>query len=194
MKKAPILTTLLALGLALPQSGQAQVTIKGGVSHGHISNQGVLPGDLNDRTGFAVGLGFATPRTQALGFGIEGLYAQRGANSENNTTAYDLDYIDVPAYLRLMVPAGGLQPFIYAGPQLSFEVRCGSGGAVCENENRAHTTYGSIVGAGVRIGHETGLVIEARYIYGLRDLELDNVTDEATYRHRAILFLVGISF
>jgi hypothetical protein len=173
----------------------AQVGIKGGVSHGNISNAGALPGELGDRTGFAVGLSVASRPTSLFGLGVEGLYAQRGANSANNTTCFKLDYVDVPLYLRAMIPASGLQPFAYAGPQVSFEVRCRSvNGQDCPDTGRPDVTYAGVIGAGLRLGQETGLSVEGRYVYGLSDLNLSTVTNDESYQNRSFQILVGYSW
>jgi hypothetical protein len=182
------------LGATLVTQVRAQTGIKAGVTHGNISNSGVLPGELGSRTGFAVGVSFATPPTDLLGLGIEGLYAQRGAHSANNQSSYALDYIDVPVYLRVMIPAHGLQPFVYAGPQLSFEVHCGSNQFGCPSLDRPKTTYAGIIGGGVRLGWEGGVSIEGRYMYGLKDLKLGTVTTGDSYKNRSFEILVGLTF
>ncbi len=172
----------------------AQVGIKGGVSHGNISNVGVLPGDLGARTGFAIGLSVASRPTTLFGMGVEGLYAQRGAHSANNASSFELDYVDVPVYLRVLAPAPGLQPFAYAGPQVSFEVRCRTGTADCPDSDRPSVTYAGVIGAGVRLGQGSGVSIEGRYVYGLRDLKLGTVTSGESYRNRSFQILVGLTF
>src|SRR4051812_40287043 len=70
-----------------------------GPSWGNVSNRGVLPGSLRGRNGWALGVGMfgGSP----VGFGVEGLYVQRGIDSEVSLSVNDrhLDYIDVPGYL-----------------------------------------------------------------------------------------------
>ena len=50
--------TLCALVLAAPSAllAQGEAGLKGGVSFGNISNKGLLPGNLSNRTGFAGGI------------------------------------------------------------------------------------------------------------------------------------------
>ncbi len=184
-----------ALAAALATApAQAQVGIKGGVSHGNISNSGVLPGDLGARTGYVIGLSVASRPTTLIGFGVEGLYAQRGAHSANNTSSFELDYVDVPIYLRAMIPTRGLQPFAYAGPQVSFEVRCRTGSGDCPGTDRPSVTYAGVIGAGVRLGQESGVSLEGRYVYGLRDLHLDTITNDQSYQSRSFQILVGYTW
>lgn len=193
MKKLSILlvaTTTYALGAG---PAQGQVAIKGGVSHAHVSTTGALPYDLGDRTGFALGLAVAS-EPSLLGFGVEALYAQRGAGPAGEIDGTHLDYVDVPGYVRVMLPLSGLAPFAYAGPQVSFEVRCRSGNTDCPDTGRPKTTYAGIIGAGVQVGAAGRISLEGRYVYGLQDLHLETVTDSGSYKSRSFMFLVGISF
>jgi len=121
-----------------------EVALKGGLSFGNVSNKGLLPGSLEGRTGFAAGLGFVT--SGVAGIGVEALFAQRGVKSDIPTDERKLDYVDVPVYLRLMVPTPGVRPFGYLGPQISFELRCKANDFDCPDGNRKKTTYAGIIG------------------------------------------------
>jgi len=188
--------TIIALVLtATPAMARAQggFGIKGGFSYGNVSNRGLLPGQLRERTGFALGAGLGTTGTP-LSFGLEGLYAQRGVVSDNGPDARKLDYVDVPAYLRVAIPLPGLAPYAFAGPQLSFEVRCRAGDAACPDTDRPKLTYAAIIGGGVRIGNAARFSIEGRYVYGLNDLKLSTVTSSESYKTRSFMILGGIGF
>lgn len=191
-----MLISITALGLVLsPQLSQAQggFGIKGGFSYGNVTNRGLLPGALNHRTGFAAGLGFSG--TGLMAFGFEGLYAQRGVTSNTSGDSWKLDYIDVPVFFRAGIPSPGVAPFAYIGPQFSFEVHCSAGGgASCPDNGRPKTTYAGILGAGARLGAQSGLTLEGRYIYGLNDLKLSTVTSSQSYKTRSFLILAGWSF
>jgi hypothetical protein len=189
--RAAALVALLAAPASL--SAQVEFGLKGGASFGNISNKGVLPGDLGTRTGFAAGvsLGF---RAQVVGVGIEALYAQRGLSSDAGDQK--LDYVDIPVYLKLQAPTPGISPFGYLGPQVSFEVTCKNVDVDCVDTGRSTTDYAGVVGAGVKIGNQSsvGFTVEARYIYGLKDLKLSTVTDEDSFKTRSFLILGGIVF
>ena len=179
---------------AVPALLHAQVGIKGGVSWANVSNSGALPGSLEGRTGLAGGIWLNT-RPDVLGLGIEAMYAQRGVIGQSDTDTRRLDYIDVPAYLRLMIPATGFAPFAYAGPQISFELGCHAGNVDCPNTDRPTTSYAAVVGAGVLFGNRRGgFSLEGRYMYGLTDLKLSTVTTSDSYRTRSFLILAGIGF
>jgi hypothetical protein len=179
----------LALALAPPAPAQ-RLTVKGGLSYGNVSNRGLLPGNLRERTGFAVGVGIGTAGS-LLSLGVEGLYAQRGVVSDNPPDARKLDYIDLPVYLRVMLPTPGVAPFAYAGPQFSFEVRCRSGSVDCPDTDRAKVTYAAVIGGGLRFSNFS---FEGRYIYGLNDLKLSTVTSSDSYMTRSFMLLLGLGF
>ena len=186
------LSTLLILGFAPPAALPAQsVGIKAGLSFGDISNKGVLPDNLKTRTGFAAGIYFGS--TGLIGFGAEALYAQRGL-AENQAVSEQevkLDYIDVPVYLKVTLPTPTIQPFGYAGPQVSYEVRCrtASGGECADAGDREKWDYAAVIGAGIRF---KGFGLEGRYVYGLRDLKLSTITSEESYQTRSFLILASI--
>jgi hypothetical protein len=188
------LLAIVLLGLApgtLP--AQAGFGIKAGLSYGNVSNSGILPGTVSGRSGFAVGLALGGGRG-LIGFGIEGLYAQRGVTSVIDGSSRQLDYADVPAYLRVMIPTPGIAPYAYAGPQVSFELSCSGGTSTCPVSGRPKTTTSAVIGAGVRIGAQKGFTVEGRYIYGLTDLKLSTVTSSSSYQTRSFLVLAGFGF
>jgi hypothetical protein len=184
----------ILLLLFAPIGAAAQgLGIKGGLSFGNVSNRGVLPGNFDTRTGFAVGLAL-TPGRSLLGLGVEGLYAQRGVEGANPPDTRRLDYVDVPAYLNVALPFPGLAPFAYAGPQASFEVRCRTGGGACPASDRPKTSYAAVIGGGIRLGTGGALSIEGRYVYGLTDLKLSTITSSTSYKTRSFLILAGYTF
>lgn len=190
MKRTLAIVTALLLGaapgIAVAQGGFG---IKGGFSYGNVSNRGLLPGALHERDGFAVGLALVNAQS-LLGFGIEGMYAQRGVASDSAGHSRKLDYIDVPAYLRVTLPTPGVAPYAYAGPQVSFELHCTDG---CPS-GRPKTTTAAVFGGGVRLGAQSAFSLEGRYIYGLTNLKLNTVTSSSSYRTRSFLILAGLDF
>ena len=156
-----------------------------------MSNRGILPGNLNTRTGFAVGVAYASGGL--LGLGIEGLYAQRGVSSSTSGDSRHLDYIDLPAYVLANLSLPGFTPFAYAGPQLSFELHCGAGGGPCPS-GRPKTTTAAVIGGGARFGSGRAISLEGRYVYGLTDLKLSTITTGTSYLTRSFLILAGLSF
>jgi len=191
MNKITLGLAAFALG-AVPLAAQSGMTLKAGASFGNVSNRGVLPGNLSTRTGFAGGLALSLFGGDPLNVSIEGLYAQRGVGSSTDTSARRIDNIDVPAYVRFTLPTPGIAPFAYAGPQVSFQVKCSAGPNPCPSD-MPKTTTAAVIGAGVRLG-KPGLEVEGRYIYGLTDLKLSTVSSSSSYKTRSFMLLAGISF
>jgi hypothetical protein len=208
MQRAPAILTgaLLCLAAASAQAQYQQqqqefdepsrrpaLWLKGGASWGDVSNRGLLPGDLSGRMGFAAGLGIG-PIGEPIGIGIEGLYAQRGVSSDVPGSSAELDYLDIPVYLRITIPTDAVSPFLYAGPQFSVELHCEDGVGECVDTDRSELSYYANIGAGIAFGGSTALSIEARYLYGLSDLRLGTITESESYRSRSFLLMGGIGF
>lgn len=193
MKRAFVsmaVVTALIVSVAPVARAQGGLGIKGGATFSNVSSAGVLPGALKSRTGYSIGLGYASG--SPLGLGIEGLYTQQGVTSTTPGDSRELNYIDVPVYLRLGVPTPGISPFAYVGPQASFEVACHAGGGDCPDTGRPKTTYAGVIGAGLRL--MGGLTVEGRYVYGLTDLKLNTVQSTGSYKSRTFMLLVGLGF
>jgi hypothetical protein len=168
--------------------------IKGGLSWNDVSNRGLLPGELSERMGWTLGIAFGSTGTP-VSIGIEGLYAQRGLGSDVGGDQR-LDYIDIPAYLRVAIPTEAVAPYVFAGPQASFEINCDFESVDCDapDNERDNLTWAALIGAGIRLGDEARFSIEGRYMYGLSDLRFGTVTDENSYRERSFMILGVIGF
>ncbi|NOT06666.1 MAG: PorT family protein [Gemmatimonadales bacterium] len=202
MKRTNHCVTLLAL-MAIPTIASAQgkpagFGLKVGAVFANVSNSGVLPNDMGSRTGFSAGLALGIPGG-VVGFGAEALYVQHGLKSSASANSLKIDYVSIPVYLRLGIPTPGVQPYAYAGPQVSFELRCKIGSSDCPDNTfgggeRKKTTYAGVIGAGLRLGGKAGLTIEGRYVYGLTDLKYGTVTSSDSYKNRDLMILAGVSF
>lgn len=195
MRFIPVVLAIAILG-PISATAQGNLGLKVGATFGNISNKGLIPEDLDTRNGLAGGLSIGWS-SGVVGFGAEALYSQRGLKSSASLAVARtrLDYIDVPAYLRVILPTPGIRPFLYAGPQASFEIRCQrANGSSCEgNTDRPkRTVYAGIVGGGARLGGKLGLTIEGRYVYGLTDLKLTTLTSPTSFKHRTFMILLGV--
>lgn len=132
---------------------------------------------------------------RAIGIGGEALFARRGLSSDG-TGSLKLDYVDLPVYVKVQVPTPGISPFGYIGPQVSFEVTCKVDDINCTGGDRSKTDYAGVIGGGVKFGSESrlGFTVEARYIYGLKDLKLSTVSTSESFKTRSFLILGGIIF
>ena len=195
MRRALAVIAVL-LTSAAPRAALAQgmLSIKGGLSYGNVSSRGLLPGELDQRSGFAGGLALSPSRGRVVGLGVEALYAQRGVESSTGGDSRELNYVDVPVYVMAAIPTPGAAPFAYAGPQVSFELACHDGIGDCADGDRPKTSYAAVIGAGLRLGAWHAVTLEGRYIYGLTDLKLGTVTSAASYKTRSFLLLAGFAF
>jgi len=194
MKRTLACVIAVTLGATAVATAQSGIAVKGGFSYGNVSNRGILPGNLDARTGFALGLSFGAGRNM-LGIGFEGLYAQRGVSSSSSPPdERRLDYIDVPVFVRALFPSPGIAPYAYAGPQVSFELRCRAGNTACPDSGRPSTSFAGVIGGGARLGARSAFTIEGRYVYGLTDLKLSTVTSSESYKTRSFLILAGWAF
>jgi len=189
-------TSLLALTLAFaaaPLALPAQWGLKAGASFANVSNSGALPGNPGSRTGLAGGVSLRIG-SGAFSLGLEGLYDQQGVDATGG--GIQLNMADVPAYLNWRIINAGIGVTAYAGPQVSFLISCKSGGTTCPSGTVATTTYAGIIGGRVKFGSAQGFGItgEARYIYGLTNLNKDTITNPGSYETRSLLVLAGIEF
>jgi hypothetical protein len=190
----------LAALVAAPVAAHAQFGIKAGVAFGDVSNKGVLPGDLKGRTGFAGGISLESAPS-VIGFGVEGLFSQEGLTSDAPDGSFKTSYINVPVYIRVMLPTPAVKPFAYLGPQVAFEVNCSSGNGDCPppapgEPERKKTLFAAVIGGGIRFGGKSsaGFSVEGRYVYGLTDLNPSTVTNSESYKTRTFMILAGIHF
>ncbi len=199
-----LLLALVFMGAPHSALAQGGLGLKGGLSFGNVSNTGVLPGDLESRTGFTLGVSGGTAGS-LIGFGADVLYAQRGLESKRGQGSADrrIDYVDVPAYLRVGLPLFGLRPFAHAGPQISLEVSCRTGRegrGRCPPSDRPSTTFAGVIGAGLGFaaGGNRMLTLEGRYIYGVSDLKLSELGDfefdSESFQDRSFVLIAGVRF
>jgi hypothetical protein len=187
MKRSLIVIAFASL-CSLPAAANAQsFGILGGLSWGNVPPSGVSPGELKANSGFAVGL--VAESGGVVGFGINGLYAQRGFTSSLTGSSSKLNYIDVPVYLRLSIPNDMITPFAFVGPQASFELGCEGGN--CPS-GRPKVTYAGVIGAGVKFGHIVS--VQGRYVYGLTNLNYGTVSNTNNYQPRSFMLLAGVGF
>lgn len=192
MKRSLVAIAFLAL-CAAPVTARAQgLGVLGGLSYGSVPNSNTTgQGSLSSNNGFAIGLGAETGGM--FGFGINGLYAQRGFTSSFPGYSQKLSYIDVPLYFRFAIPNKVVTPFALAGPQVAFELNCDATGANCPSGREKITTYG-IAAVGVKFPMLAGLSVQARYLYGLQNLDYGTVSNQSSYHQRSFMLLAGIGF
>ena len=211
-----LLVTLLAIPAARsPLAAQSTLGFKAGLTSATISVGGELE-QFNDflkrRSGIAAGA-FLTLGSGALGLQIEGLYVQKGVGFEGTFEGssfegeLQLAYVEVPALLRVSIPAGALRPYLYAGAAAAFEVKCSgsvtvdgeTGSGSCEEgedqsgqeADRRKLDLTALGGGGVQFGlGGLAMLVELRYARGLQNIDKSGNLDG---KNEALSLLAGIT-
>jgi hypothetical protein len=192
MKRSLFVVAVAAL-CSFPVAASAQgLGILGGWAYGAVPNTNSSgAGTLHSNNGFAIGLSAQTGGM--FGFGVDGLYAQRGFTSDVTGASRQLSYVDIPVYFRFAIPNHTVVPFVLAGPQVSIELNCNSNNGSCPSTD-AKTTYDGVFAAGLKFPQFAHLSVQARYIYSLTDLNYTTINNQSNYHDRSFMLLLGIGF
>jgi hypothetical protein len=210
-----LLTIACLAGLLPAGAGAQDVTlgVKGGLN---ISNLSVdAPDDpdfgFDSQTDFLVGGFVQFSLGQFFAVQPEVFYSQRGAKAQNEDPAVklNLNYIEIPLLLmaRLTSREAPMYPFLYAGPQVSFETRCqvtGEAGGVsasfdCDAPEldggleTVKTDFGLVFGGGFEILYSRLTIqLDARYNLGLTNLNAAEDASEVSVKSRGWSFMLGV--
>ena len=196
-----------AIALLLPAAtARAQgVTagVKGGVSIANIQfieeEEHI---DFDSRVGFTGGLFVVWPATAPIALQMEALYGQRGASIQDLGTSVQLklDYFEVPVLARLSTPrnASGTAFHVFGGPSFALRVRA-RGTATFDGETQTQDIgddlsghdVGLVAGAGLEAGR---FIVDARYVWGLTNLNRNPREDDTTVKHRVFAAMAGFRF
>jgi len=194
------LTTVLmvaALALAIfaaPSAAQTTLGVRGGVSVASASFDSETFDDSN-RTGFVGGVFLDFGGSDLFGFQVGAQYSQKGAEFDAGATVEDftLNYLEIPAVLKVGLPLGGLKPSIFAGAALGFNTSCESGGGGDCDDQVTSTEFSGVVGADLAI-YLSGISLwaDARYNVGLNDIADGDAFGD--FKNRAFNLTAGIGF
>ncbi len=201
MKKVLIgfVAVLFAVAL-LPQSGAANVGIKGGfaLSNLRFSNAGEV-GTLSNLSSMVGGVSLG------MNLGLfciqpEILYVRMGAKQVYDSVSAEthLDYVQVPLFLKVNVMPGPVSPMIYGGGYGSYLL---SAKGVIAGESQdikdevKSTDYGLVFGGGVDFKLAVvKLTAEIRYNLGLANIAKNPDPVTLTVKNKSLMFLVGVGF
>ena len=199
------LSALAALAfLALPASAQPTFGLKAGLNVANFT--GGDAGGSEARLGFVGGLTARLPFTPSVALQLEALYAQKGdefngdflVNPRDYTIDTRIDYLEIPAALRLGVPASptldlGVSAGGYVGVPLTSSVSAegdvpgGINADIRDFDLEPNTDYGFLIGVDAGSGP---FYVDARYTQGLTDaIEFDPVLGEDTDRKNQVVSL-----
>jgi hypothetical protein len=186
------LTIVHAQGAPMPRS-------RFGITAG-INSAIVVGDDTEDatrQTGLMIGVLNVSPLTPSFSVQTEVLYTMKGAGAseEGADVAVKLNYLEIPVLGRFEIPAsGGVKPFVYAGPAISFKTSCtieaefrgNKLSTDCDDEQESFKVksvdYSAVIGGG--LGFDVRgkmLTIGARYTHGFA-----NIGDEGNAKNRVI--------
>ena len=192
-------TLAAAVALALvTSSAQAQMGwelgARGGVTVASVSGDLADTFDTSNRTGFVGGL-FLNYDAGLLGFQVAGQYSQAGAEFDAGEAVenFDLNYIQIPAVIKVGIPLGIAKPSVFGGAQLGFNTGCDSAGEDC-GDDVSSTEWSGVAGADVAfyLG-SISLWFDARYNFGFSDIN-DAQDVVGDLKNRVWNFQGGVAF
>lgn len=171
----PLALAGLTLVAAAPRAAEAQqgleLGFRGGVSVATASLDVSQTFSKDNRTGFAGGV-FFNYDAAALGLQLGAEYTQKGVDLdiEGAIHNFSLNYLEIPAVVKLGLPLGVLKPSVFGGVGLGFKTKCDDDGVDCGNEFKS-TDFSGIAGADVAIYLSSlSLWADGRYHFGLNDI------------------------
>lgn len=201
------LALLLSSGVATAAAQQRQFGGKIGPTIATVVSDSPDQNGVYSRRVSVGGGGFVVlPLNGHFALQIEGLYTPKGGklrSGESATSTLMLDYVEVPLLGRITAarsPSGSFH--VFGGPSAGFRInakfRVASSGTVgtsgfADDISAAVERFelGMIAGGGLDAGRH--LVIDARYFWGLTDVNRD-VSDGNHLRNRAFTILAGLRF
>jgi len=184
---------MIGLILAAPEAraqGGLELGLRGGVSVATASLDISETFSKSNRTGFTGGV-FANFDLGLLGLQVAGQYTQAGVTLDFGGVVDDLsiDYLEIPAVVKLGIPLAMLKPSLFAGAALGFNTSCDNAGVDCGADVKS-TDWKGIVGADVALYlGSISLWADGRYNFGLA-----SVSEVDQLKNRNWLFQAGIGF
>lgn len=198
---------LLSCGVATASAQQRQFGVKIGPTIASVDDDAAGEESAYGRRISLGGGGFVVlPLSGRFAAQIEALFAPKGgklpSGQEEVTVKLLLDYFELPVLLRMTATRSATRSFhVFGGPSLGFrtnakrEVSTSGGGfrtgyADDIGEEVKRLELGLIAGGGVDVARH--VVIDARYFWGLTDVNRDSTG--GSIRNRALTILAGYRF
>lgn len=192
------------LSAASPAAAQLTFGVKGGLNVAKLSfdpDEGFTP---ENRMGLVVGMLVTQPLRSRFGLQLEALYSQKGAKDEFSEDGFDfkqtfkLDYFEIPVLANVAVTSSDTVRFsLNAGPTFGFLV---NDKQVTEIEGEKEESdiedvksydIGFALGGAVQTRQ---LIFDARYTWGLTNLNDDPDDPDQKVKNKAFTFTVGWLF
>lgn len=192
------LLALTALTLASGTAAQAQ---KKGITVGPRLDLNIarVVGDNQDdatsRTGMRIGAWASMDLSEKFSIQPEFVLSGKGSKWPDDDASIKISYLQIPVLAQYRFTAGRtVNPYVLAGPALSFKAGCNlqveGSDYECSDQTTAvsSTDFGMILGAGVHIGRAQ---VSLRYDLGLANINGDG---DAVVKNRAFNVAVGYGF
>ena len=182
--------------LAQAPAGPTRVEIMAGVNLAKLSGSD----GADNRVGLVAGVGLVKPLAPNWSFQPELTYAMKGAKGadETGSVTLKLDYLEMPLLFRYdMMTAGGVYPFIHAGPALALNLSCnfeGTDGTITVSGSCSDTPgaedvktfdLGAMFGGGIAFRQmNRTFTVGVRYNLGLLE-----VSDGSDAKNRVLSFV-----
>jgi len=148
--------------------------------------------DKTNRTGFAGGA-FLNYDAGLLGFQVGAEYVQKGVDLDisNTVSQLSLNYVEIPAVLKLGIPLGLVKPSVFGGVGLGFNTGCDNSGTDCANQVKGNE-FAGIAGADVAL-YLGGISLwaDARYHFGLDNINQSAVVGDLKNRNWTLQAGIG---
>jgi hypothetical protein len=188
--------------LAAAQAGATEYGVKGGIN---ISSIKVDFGDVNvtgdGRAGFLFGVWVARDFNPRFGIQTEGLFSMKGSefNAEDlgfeDDSSFSLSYLEIPVLARANFPVEPAIVRVLAGPTFAFNVN--ESVKVGEIELDGDEVPLKAFEMGFALGSAVEfrkIVVDARYTWGLTDINDGDDTDEPTVKNGTFSISFGYRF
>lgn len=212
MKKVTVACAILAMlvfssVLFAGEVGEIHYGIKGGVGLAKAWGD-----DVPDEAAFKLGVNAGAFMNYCVHemFVVqpEVFYAMKGWKYDDmdgdDEVKVKMDYIDIDVLAKLTIPMEGMiKPCIFVGPYVGINVAAtvDVGDESGDIDNAKSTDFGLVLGGGVDIEMENGMmiVLDIRYSLGMtnvfelpEDAEAD--AEEACVKNNSIIFMAGVAF
>ena len=198
-----VMVLVLIGGVSAAVAQEQHVGLKAGPVFGVLALEGEDGSDYDRRVAAAGGGFLVLPVSRNVAVQIETLYSPRGAklyDAESGlTSTLLLDYLDFPVLARIEGPRAF---HFFGGPYAAIRVGAhrqiaASGGGFTGGYREDMGTeiervdWGMVAGGGIHFGRR--MLLDARYAWGLRDVNTDR-TLGLRFRHRVLTVMAGVRF
>jgi len=189
------IAALATLGTSAAQAQGRTITVGPRIDLNVARVVGDNQDDASSRTGFRIGAWASMDLSQKFSIQPEFVLSAKGSEFPDDDASIKISYLQIPVLAQYRFSTGKtVNPYVLAGPALSFKAGCNlqveGADYECSDETTSvsSTDFGMILGGGVHIGRAQ---VSLRYDLGLANINGDGA---ANVKNRAFTFAVGYGF